>query len=87
MEEEKQTPTPAEETEVIKALKEAYEEKITQLEKKLADTQTEHAKQIREILKSGTQNEAPVAETEQERTEEEQMCDRILAKIKKKRGL
>ena len=87
MEDEKQTPTPAEETEAIKALKEAYDEQIKELKQQLTDMTAEHAKQIKEILKSGTQNEAPVKATEQERTEEEQMCDRILAKIKKQRGI
>ena len=84
MEEEKITLT--EETEVIKALKEAYDEKINNLEKQLADMKVEHAKQVKEILQSGTLNEAPVEETEKEGNPEDEMCDRILARIRKQRG-
>lgn len=88
MENEVKTLTPEEETEAIKALKESYEAQLTELKETIKIKDAEHAKQIKEILQSGTQNDAPVErQTEQEVTEEEAMCARILKNIRKKRGI
>ena len=57
MEENKQNTNPAEEaeneTEAIKALREAYEEKLLQKENEISAMKKAHADQIREILKGG----------------------------------
>lgn len=75
------------ETEVIKALKEEYEAKIAEqrnsYETQLNTMRTEHAKQLREILKTG---EAPKAEQQPEEQEEDEITaavNRICAKYKK----
>ena len=57
MEENKQNTNPAEEaeseTEAIKALRDAYEEKLLQKENEISAMKKAHADQIREILKGG----------------------------------
>ena len=57
MEENKQNTNPAEEaeseTEAIKALRDAYEEKLRQKENEISAIKKAHADQIREILKGG----------------------------------
>ena len=57
MEENKQNTNPAEEaeseTEAIKALRDAYEEKLRQKENEISAMKKAHADQIREILKGG----------------------------------
>lgn len=57
MEENKQNTNPAEEaeseTEAIKALRDAYEEKLHQKENEISAMKKAHADQIREILKGG----------------------------------
>ena len=70
------------ETEVIKALKEEYETKLAEqkasYENTLTTLRTEHAKQLRTILRSG---EAPAA-MEQESAEDEE-DDEITAAVKR----
>lgn len=88
MEDEVKTLTPEQETEAIKALKETYEAQINELKDTIKQKDAEHAKQIKEILQSGTQNDAPVErQPEQEVNEEEAMCERILKNIRQKRGI
>ena len=57
MEENEQRTNPAEEaeseTEAIKALRDAYEEKLRQKENEISAMKKAHADQIREILKGG----------------------------------
>lgn len=57
MEENEKKTNPAEEaeneTEAIKALRDAYEEKLRQKENEISAIKTAHANQIREILKGG----------------------------------
>jgi CHASE3 domain sensor protein len=86
MEEEIKTLTPEEETEAIKALKETYETQLQELRETIKTKDAEHAKQIKEILQSGTQNNAPVESEPEEEDTEEAMCNRILSNIRKKRG-
>lgn len=71
------------ETEVIKALKEEYETKLAEqkasYENTLTTLRTEHAKQLRTILRSG---EAPAA-MEQESAEDDEEDDEITAAVKR----
>ena len=87
-EQEKQEITAAQETEAMKAMKEAYEEQIAAIKKQLADEKKEHAKQIKDLMLGRTEELAPEEEEEvQEKTEVEKAVENIVAKIKKQRGI
>lgn len=62
-----------EETEALRAMREAYEERLKQKDQELANARSEHARQIREILLNGRKPEdkKPVDDQEEEETEEE----------------
>ena len=74
-EEKKAAPTSGtpEETEALRAMREAYEEKLKEKDQELANARSEHARQIREILLNGRKPEdkKPVDDQEEEETEEE----------------
>lgn len=65
----------SQETEVIKAIKEEYEAKLaeatTKFENTLSTMRTEHAKQLREILKTGTTTQVMEEEKEAEEDDED----------------
>lgn len=81
------------ETEVLKAVKEEYDKKSTELEQKLADEKTaneealkklreEHAKQLRVILSTGKLDER--TEEEKEEEEEQEKIKQSIERIKRR---
>ena len=86
-EQEKQEITPAQETEAMKAMKEAFETQIAEMKKQLADEKKEHAKQIKDLLLGRSEELAPVDEEEEEKSPEQKAVENIIAKIKKQRGI
>lgn len=70
MEENEKKTNPAEEaeneTEAIKALRDAYEEKLRQKENEISAMKKAHADQIREILKGGKTSAGDSAEKPEE---------------------
>lgn len=75
------------ETEIIKALKEEYENKLAEqknsYENQLNIMRSEHGKQLREILRTGTFPDKEEVQKEEEMDEVESEVARIRAKYKK----
>lgn len=89
---ETQEMTPAQETEAIKAMKEAFAVQIAALKKQLDDEKKEHAKQIKDLILGRTEEPAPITKEELEEREAnrdpvKEAADAIVAKIKKQRGI
>lgn len=85
---ETQEMTPAQETEAIKAMKEAFAVQIAALKKQLDDEKKEHAKQIKDLILGRTEEPAPITKEElEERDPAKEAAAAIVAKIKKQRGI
>ena len=73
-----------EETEALRAMREAYEEKLKEKDQELANARSEHARQIREILLNGRKPEEKKPVDDQEEETEEERQKRIAREIANK---